>query len=151
MVSTAKWFNRFGCCCFLNASFKVNATGAHSLLASGKIQPCTSCEPNTQRSSSGSGVCRSAEMPNIPQTNGFLQGNRKRYRHCKSTTFISYLTQVLSSWTTTHRTPCGFVGFLDVMINWGWGGAGIMPNVSLATLHDHHMHLMLCYVILTCA
>lgn len=36
----------------------VNATGAHSLLSSGKIQPCTACEPNTARASSGTGACR---------------------------------------------------------------------------------------------
>eukprot|EP00438_Fugacium_kawagutii_P036200 Skav232987 [mRNA] locus=scaffold1735:608451:614853:+ [translate_table: standard] len=36
----------------------VNATGAHDLLVSGKIRPCTACEPNMQRESDGSGVCR---------------------------------------------------------------------------------------------
>ena len=25
----------------------------------------------------------------------------------------------------------------------GWGGVGIIPNVSRATLHDLHLHLML--------
>ena len=42
----------------------------------------------------------------------------------------------------------------------GWGGVGIIPNVSRATLHDlrlhlmlHdlHLHLMLRYMIFTCA
>ena len=32
----------------------------------------------------------------------------------------------------------------------GWGGVGIIPNVSGATLHDLHLHLMLRYMIFTC-
>eukprot|EP00434_Breviolum_minutum_P020418 symbB.v1.2.018006.t1/scaffold1420.1/size119762/4 len=44
----------------------VNATGAHALLTSGKIQPCTSCEPNTARSTSGSGACRPKTLTCAP-------------------------------------------------------------------------------------
>ena len=58
----------------------------------------------------------------------------------------------------SHRTPRGFLCFLDVMIilvmgwgwGWGWGGVGIIPNVSLATLRDLHLHPMLRYMIFTC-
>ena len=32
----------------------------------------------------------------------------------------------------------------------GWGGVGIIPNVSRATLHDPHLHLTLRYMIFTC-
>ena len=32
----------------------------------------------------------------------------------------------------------------------GWGGVGIIPNVSRATLHDLHSHLTLRYMIFTC-
>ena len=32
----------------------------------------------------------------------------------------------------------------------GWGRVGIIPNVSGATLHDLHLHLMLRYMIFTC-
>ena len=48
--------------------------------------------------------------------------------------------------------PCGLVCFLDVMIilGMGWGRVGIIPKVSLATLHDLHLHLMLHSVIFTC-
>ena len=30
-------------------------------------------------------------------------------------------------------------------------GAGVIPNVSLATLHDFHLHLMLRHMIFTCS
>ena len=32
----------------------------------------------------------------------------------------------------------------------GWGGVGIIPNMSRARLHDLHLHLMLRYMIFTC-
>lgn len=43
----------------------VNASGAHALLASGKIMPCTTCEPNTERAFSGSGECLPKRLPCI--------------------------------------------------------------------------------------
>ena len=57
----------------------------------------------------------------------------------------------VSSWTTADWTPCGFVCLeMRMGMGLGWGGMGIMPNVSRATLHDHHLHLMLRYMVFTC-
>ena len=44
----------------------------------------------------------------------------------------------------------GWVGLGGV--GWGWvGGAGIIPNLPFSTQHDPHLHLMLRYMMLTCA
>ena len=38
-----------------------------------------------------------------------------------------------------------------VLISGSWGGAGIIPTVSMATLHDLHLHFMLRYLIFASA
>ena len=42
------------------------------------------------------------------------------------------------------------LAFSHMRMGMGWGGVGIIPNRSIATLHDLHLHLMLRYMIFTC-
>ena len=105
--------------------------------------------PSRGRSRISSAVMLSPPRPWVKDRSGekHLEGNDSLAACC-----------LPCSWTTADRTPCGFVCFLDPMIifvirmGWGWGGVGwcgvgIIPNVSRATLHDLHLHLMLRYMI----
>ena len=57
-------------------------------------------------------------------------------------------------WVGLGGVGWGWVGLGGV--GWGWvglggvGGVGIIPNLSVATLHDLHLHLTLRYMIFTC-
>ena len=63
---------------------------------------------------------------------------------------ISHISQyIMYSICLCHRVKnrtCSRAHFRKL----GWGGVGIIATVSMATLHDLHLHFMLRYLIFTC-